>query len=135
MRNSHNSSAGFTLIETLVAFMILALSLGVLFRIFASGTRTVELSSDYARALQVAESQLASAGTDTPFFAGTSRGEVGNRYRWQRDVELYNPGLAREMRSASPQAFKVEVMVEWDRGPSPQRIKLHTIRLLQPEQK
>ena len=82
---------GFSLIEILVAFMILAMSLTVIYRIFSGGLRNVALSEDYARAVLVAESQLAAIGISEPLVRGVSSGEWGERFRWQRVVEQYQP--------------------------------------------
>ena len=66
---------GFTLIEILVAFMVLTLVLTVVFRIFSGGLRNVELSSDYTRAVLVAESQLTAAGITAPLEIGETSGD------------------------------------------------------------
>ena len=57
-------SRGYTLVEVLVAFVIMAMALTVLLRIFSGGVRNVALSSDYAKAVLIAESRLATAGID-----------------------------------------------------------------------
>jgi len=49
---------GYSLIEVLVAFTILALTLTVLFRIFSGGLRNVDAAADYAMAVLVAEGKL-----------------------------------------------------------------------------
>ena len=59
---SERRSGGYTLIEVLVAFMIMAMALTVLLRIFSGGVRNIDVSSDYARAVLIAESQLAATG-------------------------------------------------------------------------
>jgi len=82
---------GFSLIEILVAFMILAMSLTVIFRIFSGGLRNVALSEDYARAVLVAQSQLSVSGISAPLQPGLTSGEWGERFRWQRLVEHYRP--------------------------------------------
>ena len=55
-------SCGYTLIEVLIAMMILALSLTVIFRIFSGGLRNIGIASDYSHAVMVAESVLAATG-------------------------------------------------------------------------
>ena len=52
-------SRGYTLVEVLVAFMILAMALTVLLRIFASGVRTVSVSAQYAQAVLIVKSTRA----------------------------------------------------------------------------
>jgi len=71
MRAKHQQ--GFSLIEILVAFVILAMSLTVIFRIFSGGLRNVALSEDYAQAVLVAESQLSAIGVSEPDGGGVGR--------------------------------------------------------------
>ncbi len=55
---------GFSLLEVLVAFAILSLSLGVLLAIFGKGMDLVGTSDKYTRAVLLAESTLASVGVE-----------------------------------------------------------------------
>ena len=88
---ANRQQRGFTLIEVLVAFMILTLSLTVIFRIFSGGLRNIALSEDYARAVLVAESQLSAIGVSEPLEHGVTSGEWDTRFRWERVVEHYLP--------------------------------------------
>ena len=54
--------AGFSLLEVLVAFAILALSLGVLLQIFSRAMSTTAVSGSYSRAAAMAEARLAEVG-------------------------------------------------------------------------
>ena len=49
---------GFSLIEVLAAFVILALVATALFRLFSASLNNASASEEWSRALQVAESQL-----------------------------------------------------------------------------
>ena len=77
-------SRGYTLIEVLVAFVILAMALTVLLRIFSGGVRNVAVSSDYAKAVLIAESRLATAGIDDTLAPGETDGIENGRFRWTR---------------------------------------------------
>ena len=78
MRARQRHQQGFSLIEILVAFMILAMSLTVIFRIFSSGTRNVALSEDYAQAVLVTEAGVPLVahfhGYDASGLSGNPRG-------------------------------------------------------------
>ena len=123
------SQQGFTLIEILVAFMILALTLTVIFRIFSGGLRNVALSEDYARAVLVAESQLSSAGISQPLELGVTSGEWGTRFRWERVVEYYRPWEQDKALTAPLQAFQVTVNVDWEHAGDTRQISLSSVRL------
>ena len=60
---SDGGAAGFTLLEVVVAFAIMALSMAVLLNLFATGVRATRLSADYSEAVTLAESKLAEYGT------------------------------------------------------------------------
>ncbi len=120
---------GFTLIEILVAFMILTLSLTVLFRIFSGGLRNVELSSNYTQAVLVAESQLAAAGITAPLETGESSGEWGERFRWQRVIETYLPRDGETEPAGGIEGYRVTVNVDWELSGQKRRLTLSSIRL------
>ena len=77
---------GYSLIEVLVAFSILAMALSVLFRIFSTGLNNVGVASEYSLAVLVAESKLASPGVSEPLRPGRSEGIEAERFSWSRMV-------------------------------------------------
>lgn len=120
---------GFTLIEILVAFMILAMSLTVIFRIFSGGLRNVALSGDYARAVLVAESQLSAIGVSEPLERGVTAGEWDTRFRWERVVEHYRPWEEDRELTADLLAYRVTVNVDWEHAGRTRQITLRSVRL------
>jgi general secretion pathway protein I len=120
---------GFTLIEILVAFMILALALTVIFRIFSGGLRNVELSADYTLAALVAESQLAEAGVTAPLEPGETRGEWDDSFSWQRIIEPYLPWEEEKELSTAVEGYRITVNVDWERAGKKRRLTLSSIRL------
>jgi len=124
---------GFTLIEILVAFMILAMSLTVIFRIFSGGLRNVALSEDYARAVLVAESQLSTVGISEPLERGVTSGEWGERFRWQRVIEHYQPWEQDKELTTPLLAYQVTVKVDWEHTGRTRQITLSSVRLKQVE--
>lgn len=125
-RTSHR---GFTLIEVLVAFLILALSLTVLMRIFSGGLRNVGLAEDYAQAVLVAEAQLAATGVVEPLAIGETTGDWDERFRWQRLIDPYQPWEEGETLNAPVTAYRVTVHVDWEREGRTRRISLTSLRL------
>lgn len=125
---------GFTLIEVLVAFAILSLSLGVMMQLFSTGLRNVALAEQYSRATALAESQLASVGVEEPLSAGQQSGEFPDGYRWQVDVQPYSSpeeqdsGVTELLPVA---AYRVDVTVLWSEGSKDRSVTLTTLRLEQ----
>jgi general secretion pathway protein I len=121
---------GYTLIEVLVAFMILALALTVLLRIFSGGLRNVSVSSDYATATLIAESRLAAAGIDVPLVPGETSGTEGERFEWTVSVQDYEPRPGYRSAAKGVDAYHVTVTVEWPHGDNTRRVGLSTVRLV-----
>ena len=124
--------SGYTLVEVLVAFVILALALTVLLRIFSGGLRNVSVSSDYATATLIAESRLAATGIDVPLRPGESSGSEGERFEWTVSVQDYQPWPGYRSAAKGVDAYRVTVTVEWPHGDNTRRVGLSTVRLRTP---
>jgi len=119
---------GFTLIEVLVAFMILTLSVSVLLRIFSGGLNSVSVAGDYAQAVLLAESQLAVVGHSEPLAVGQSSGE-SERFRWRRTIESYLPWEDDTALTVPLSGYLVTVEVSWTRNGRDQQITLNSLRV------
>ena len=122
---------GFTLIEVLVAFVILAMSLTVLMRIFSGGLRNVALAEDYAQAVLVAQSKLSTIGVSEPLERGVTAGEWDSRFRWEREVERYLPWEEDKELTTPMLAYRVTVNVDWEHAGRSREISLSSVRLKQ----
>ena len=113
---------GFTLLEALVAFAVLALSLGVIAQIFGQGARAAASGRDYALAGRVAESRLSEAmvHADT-----TAQGREGP-YQWQLD---YSPHPPPAHATEDWPLEQLRVRVHWQDGTGAERsLELHGLR-------
>lgn len=125
---------GFSLLEVLVAFAILAISLGVLLQIFSRSTTTTIATAQYSRAAALAQSRLAAVGSAIPLKEGTASGEPEDGFAWELGMtpvvlgeEPVTPGLS----SSEPavRAYRVTVTVLWPDGRRVRRLTLSTLRL------
>jgi general secretion pathway protein I len=124
---------GFSLLEVLVAFSILALSLGVLMQLFSTSLRNATVSSDYAVATELAESLLAEwSAIATPEVAQHS-GQHAERYRWSVSIEPVAEGN-QGMPAVGRPLLRIKVRVHWSDGNgTPVRaVLLDTLRIFQP---
>jgi general secretion pathway protein I len=86
------SLRGFSLLEVLVAFVILALVGTALFRLFSGALVNASAADDYTRAVLVAESVLAEAAAAKPLVVTTQTGSADEgRIAWATNVTQYTP--------------------------------------------
>ncbi|MBZ0104732.1 MAG: prepilin-type N-terminal cleavage/methylation domain-containing protein [Sulfuricella denitrificans] len=124
------ASRGFSLIEILVAFVILSLTLGVIMQIFSGGLRNVRRSDDYSRALFLAESRLAALGVEQPLHEGGMSGELDRRYHWQILVQPYREAVTTDETQLKVGLYRVMVVVNWDDGRQARHLELTSLRLV-----
>ena len=92
-RRSRNAAAGFTLIEVVVAFVLLTLVLAVSFEIFSRGMARAGDLEDNSRALVVAQSRLALAASEE-LKEGESAGDSDDRrFHWANSVRRYEEAV------------------------------------------
>ena len=119
---------GFTLLEVVVAFAILALALGLLIQIFSRTWSTTALSGDYFRAATLAQTRLNAVGVDIPLELGSYSGDPQDGLSWQVLIEPYPLGdLAWE---PTFDTFLVTSVISWgEESDKARRISLSTLRL------
>lgn len=125
--HSPNDGNGFTLVEVLVAFAILALTLVVLLQAFGGGLRAVGTSERHLIATMLARSVLADLGAATPIVAGEKSDDIGDGYRWTTRIA--------QSRAISPvkdgnqiqTPYVVQVEISWNGKPV---MTLTTLRLV-----
>jgi general secretion pathway protein I len=136
-RRNSRRQAGFTLLEVLVALVIAALALGLLFSGAVTGLRSANLSRDYAEAVSRARSHLAAEGVGAPLVAGTQEGDDGDGFRWRVRVRplstitlAQQPG-ALSISGASPRValYAVSVVIAWTKDGGERRVELDTARI------
>jgi general secretion pathway protein I len=120
---------GYTLIEVLIAMMILALALTVLMRIFSGGLRNIAVLADYGHAVLLAEAHLAAVGSSEALAPGETYSNDDDKFRWTRTVEAYVPNEFTEKQKIPVIAYQVTVVVEWPNSGRTRRLKLSTIKL------
>lgn len=140
------AARGFSLIEVLVAFVLLAGGVGLLIAILAGGMNQVRWAQGQSEAVQVARSALDTLGTVDPIEPGRFTGEaVDGRYQWALLVEPYadlpagGPGAFDDLQAAvqTSMVYRLELELRWDGGGPRERLRMSTLRSvnapLQPE--
>jgi len=112
---SAKRAAGFTLIEVVVAFVLLTLVLATSFEIFTTGFARAALLEDQSRALLIAQSRLAASGVEENLKEGETRGESEDRrFQWTVSVKRSDEGSVPGKPPPSVyQLFRTDVLVTW----------------------
>lgn len=128
-----NRDAGFSLLEILIAFSILSLSIGILLNIFSGGVNTAMMSEDYTVAVQIAESLVAKTGSEIPLKDTQSSGIENEKYRWSLDIRpftIINESF--DPKNATAELYKVSATVEWgddENGSDNRQFQIATLKL------
>lgn len=129
MRQS-DGTAGFTLIETLVALVLFVAGYLLIHQSVSLGWRGAQVAWAESAALRLAQSRLAAAGVEARLEAGDQSGETPDGYRWTLRAEPYR----RADSDGAPKrlaGYWVTVTVRWDGGVlRPARsLQLRTLKL------
>lgn len=139
---------GFSLVEVLVAFVLLASAMGILVAILGGGLAQVHTSSEATRATLLAESVLAEQGVLGPIEPGEQRGESEDgRFRWTLRVQEIPdpapvaaavPGLepvetAGRVQPNAPVLYELQLEVAWGRDEYARQLAFSTVRARYPQ--
>ena len=132
MSRWRNNQRGFSLLEILIAFSILAVSLGILLKIFSTGITTAQVADNYTMAAQIANNLMAKTGVETPLKISEELGVENNFYHWRVRVNpqtFASPEL--DLRALPVELFKVNVLVWWgdDDKTDDRVLELNTMKL------
>ncbi len=124
--SSGDLQSGFSLLEILVAFSILSLSLGVILQIFGKGINLAATSSSYSQAVLVAESVMATVGVVEPLQEGENSGQTDGLYNWSVEIFPYELEDSEvELENLPFTVYQVQVNVIWEN----RSVSLKTLRI------
>ncbi|MBC2714687.1 MAG: type II secretion system protein [Desulfobacteraceae bacterium] len=81
-------SKGFTLIETLVAVMILSISLVVVMQLFSGGLKSNKISNDYSYGIFHAREKMEELLLTEELLPGSFSGDFDDGYQWQAVIDF-----------------------------------------------
>lgn len=128
---------GYTLIEVIVAFAILALGLTLLLGTLSGAAQQVRWADEAGRASLHAQSLLDATGVGEALQPGRRDGTFEDgRYRWSLDIAPYRDPLlppAAGTDLGAPQLLQLSLLVQWGKGDDRRRrLQLQSLRLVTP---
>ncbi len=123
-----NNDKGFSLLEILVAFSILAVSLSILLQIFSTGVNTAIVAEEYTIATQIAESLMAKVGVEEAMVLGEKSGVENDKYYWQLLIEDAQRNDQEIDQDGTIQMLDIKVNVQWGEGSNARNVELNTLK-------
>jgi general secretion pathway protein I len=126
-RRPTGRSAGFTLIEVLVALAVLAITFGFAFRALSGGFDWLDRSGHDRTGLLIAETMLARVGHDIALQPGLATGRTADGFSWAIDAAPY--GDVSRLPAGRLIGYQVQVTVSWTERHRARQVHLTTLQL------
>lgn len=120
------ASDGFTLMEILVAVMLLSISLTLIMQQFSGGIRNISLSEKYSAAVTHARNLMEEILAEPVAAEGDQNGVIDEEFRWQRTMRFLKPQDGSN--NSLVKQLYVKVRVEWDFLGMTRDFELETVR-------
>ncbi len=120
------TSQGFTLIETLVAMMILSIAIVTIFQLFSGSLRAGKLSDNYTRAVFHAKEKMEEILISEKMAEGDFQGRFDDEFQWKAEIRRSDT-----LKDSSPpiNTFAIRVEVFWRESESPKTITVSTLKI------
>lgn len=123
---SFHLQTGFTLIEVIIAFMIVSISLVMVMRLFSAGLKASRATCDYTIAVVYAKDKMEELSSDPV----EDSGEFEDGFVWRSEVETY-----KEPEEGPFNLLKFKVIVSWpDTGEKLKSVELVSLKAVSEEQ-
>jgi general secretion pathway protein I len=118
---------GFTLLETLVAMMILSIALVIIFQQFSGALNTGHISESYTRAVWHAREKMDELLLYETPSQEIQEGEFGDGYRWRYRIEPANSDSPLNLEGLA--TFTITVWVSWEQGRNTKQMDISALTI------
>ena len=117
--------------ETLVAMMLLAISLVVILQLFSGGLKAGKIADDYTRAVFHARDKMEEFLLIDDFEEGTFEGTFDENYGWRVDIKLVDTEDEDEdeEKNSLVDLYHVDVLVFWPVGGQEKKFQISTLQI------
>jgi general secretion pathway protein I len=122
---ARRAASGFTLLEALIAIVVLALSLSALMPSHNAGLRSLVTVDDHLRARLLAQSVMAEWSHNRALRPGTIEGGY-DKFAWTLSIAPLEAPAAQGAPANAWTLYELVLRVSWPRG---RQIELHTARM------
>jgi len=125
---SFKNRCGFTLIEVLVATMILAICIVVILQLFSGGLKSSRVSGDYTRAIFYAREKMEEFLLFNELTDMVLEGEYTDGFTWKATIQSIEPGENEETQ-LPVDIFNIDVEVRWPYGLGQKHFEISTLKI------
>lgn len=121
-----DTQKGFTLLEVLVATMVLSISVVVVLQLFSAGLDQARRARDYTRAVFHARAKMEEVLLDLPSGAVPAQGDFGDGYQWAWEILVEDDTPEGDI---GVQPVMIRVSIGWGDEQAPKIYSLETLAL------
>jgi len=125
------SEAGFTLLEVLLAVVIMGVSLTTILLQFQTALHAGSISQERTNAVIYAKEKLESLKIEDELSESSQSGTFENGYEWETEVSLYEYEDQEEDISYEDlrhETYKLRAAVKWNSGINKRQVELITLK-------
>jgi len=124
-RSVLGNKGGFTLLEVLVAFVLLATTVTVILQLFSSGIRALSVSEDYATAVIKAESKMREILDNDQLSENVWSETSPEGYRFDITVAQTHETRTKDL---PLKTLEIDVTMSWNKGGKNRSLTLNTMK-------
>ena len=130
-KKKHRSEAGFTLLEVLLAVVILGVSLTTILLQFQTALHAGSVSQERTNAVIYAKEKLESLKIEDELFESSQSGVLESGHEWETEVSLYEyEDLAEDIsyEDLRYETYKLRSTIKWNSGIKKRQVELITLK-------
>ena len=118
---------GFTLLETLVAMMILSIALVIIFQQFSGALNAGHISESYTRAVWHAREKMNELLLYETLSEDIQEGDFKDEYRWRYRIEQVESDSRLNLEGFA--SFTITVWVSWEQGRNTKQLDISALTI------
>ncbi len=132
---SRNQQNGFTLLEILVAFTLLAMTFATIMEIIAGSAKNTVKASQYTKIALLAQSKMDELGVFEVLEEGSSNGDFDNNTSWSLEITPFDVAYEGEIgqENTSVELMEVTLIVSSEIGNKQYNQEFRTLRAVAPD--
>ena len=125
-----DGNRGFTLLEVLIAMMVLTISIVLIFQLFSGGLRSAKLSDGYTRAIFHARAKMEATLLAERLMEGKTEGIIEEDYLWRLSITRVDSEENSEILTKSLETlFQLTLDIIWTDGDRERTFTIHTLHM------